>query len=549
MSISNEISRIIDNIEAAYAACANKGATMPVMQNSANLAATITDIPDSGIPVRRIIYSQTNVPVASYLANASYSPSDYSVSVVERYSTGTTGKHRPDGAEITIPESGTLVIQDGAHSVSVAVFAGSYTVYNITPGNTGTYVVRNSMDDIVAAGVLKPTGSLRMINGGGDTFNIRDLGGWSCDGGTMKYGMIFRGCELNGDQVTLTAAQRRLFRDLLAIRSEIDLRGNSEVDGDDDIYGTDDDITSSALGDDIGYLRRPIGAYTSGVDLSNAIQCQYIRDIINQIVADAKSLRPCYIHCYAGADRTGTICALIEALCGMSQSDIDKDYELTAFCPEPRARYLATWGALMNYLNSLPGDNLRDRTVYYLYRIGVSIDEMNMLRRAIIDGNPADVVEPDVPAYTNLLPLSEYPLGTTSGVMDGKRWSGNGTLKDKLAEMSYARASGYIPISTGDVVRMSGISFGASTVQFNTNAYIQSFGSNLTIANEVYAGQLSLGTTSFNILSNIQYDNNGNVTQFTYAGGSGYLTICSNSASADGGIQNDAVLTINEMID
>ena len=133
--------------------------------------------------------------------------------------------------------------------------------------------------------------------------------------------------------------------------------------------------------------------------------------------------------------------------------------------------------------------------------------------------------------------------------MDGKRWSGNGTLKDKLAEMSYARASGYIPISTGDVVRMSGISFGASTVQFNTNAYIQSFGSNLTIANEVYAGQLSLGTTSFNILSNIQYDNNGNVTQFTYAGGSGYLTICSNSASADGGIQNDAVLTINEMID
>ena len=580
MSVASELNRIKSNIAAAYTEAEAKGATMPLTENSANLADTVASIPTGSTPSgtksitsngihdvtqyasanvnvpvgvfpTKQTYTQVNSPVAAYLANASYSPSDYSSSVVERYSTGTTGKHRPDGATVTIPVSGTLTIQDGARSYSVAVTAGNYTVYNITPGGTGSYTLRDSSDNIVAAGALKPTGVLRMINGGGDTFNIRDLGGWNCDGGTMKYGMIFRGCELNGDHVTISDDQMRLFRDLLGVRSEIDLRGDSEVDGDDDIYGTDDDITSSALGDDIDYLRRPIGAYTSGVDLSSTTQCDYMRDIIKQIAADVKSLRPCYIHCYAGADRTGTVCALIEALCGMSQSDIDKDYELTAFCPEPRARYLATWVSLMNYLNSLPGDNLRDRTVYYLYQIGVTVEEMNMLRRAIINGDPADVVAPDIPSYTNLLPLSEYPVGTVSGVMSGKRWGSAGVLKDKTADADYAKATGYIELETGtNVVRMSGVRFGANSVQSNTVAYIQLYNGSQAVQNMLYAGQLSNLPTSLNGLTNMQYDANGNLTQFTLTRSSAcvYFTVCTNSTQSDGGISADAVLTINEPI-
>lgn len=44
MSIQSEIDRISGNIEDAYAAAAAKGATMPSVQNSANLAATIQSI-------------------------------------------------------------------------------------------------------------------------------------------------------------------------------------------------------------------------------------------------------------------------------------------------------------------------------------------------------------------------------------------------------------------------------------------------------------------------------------------------------------------------
>ena len=48
MSIASEITRIRNNTAAAYAVCGNKGATMPLSQNSANLADTIDSIPTGG---------------------------------------------------------------------------------------------------------------------------------------------------------------------------------------------------------------------------------------------------------------------------------------------------------------------------------------------------------------------------------------------------------------------------------------------------------------------------------------------------------------------
>ena len=41
--------------------------------------------------------------------------------------------------------------------------------------------------------------------------------------------------------------------------------------------------------------------------------------------------KPTYFHCSAGADRTGVVALLCEAILGVSQSDCDKDYELSSF--------------------------------------------------------------------------------------------------------------------------------------------------------------------------------------------------------------------------
>lgn len=40
---------------------------------------------------------------------------------------------------------------------------------------------------------------------------------------------------------------------------------------------------------------------------------------------------PVYFHCNAGADRTGTLAFLIEAVLGVSEEDVVKDYEITSF--------------------------------------------------------------------------------------------------------------------------------------------------------------------------------------------------------------------------
>lgn len=51
MSISSQITRINNNIAAAYTACDGKGASLPQAQNSANLAETINSIPEGYTPV------------------------------------------------------------------------------------------------------------------------------------------------------------------------------------------------------------------------------------------------------------------------------------------------------------------------------------------------------------------------------------------------------------------------------------------------------------------------------------------------------------------
>ena len=78
---------------------------------------------------------------------------------------------------------------------------------------------------------LYPTGKLRMIRSGGKPFNIRDLGGKKCDGGETKYGILYRGAELNGDyfHVTVTDADREVLCGFLGINCELDLRGDRET--------------------------------------------------------------------------------------------------------------------------------------------------------------------------------------------------------------------------------------------------------------------------------------------------------------------------------
>lgn len=405
LSITDQIERIRGNIAASYEALRAKGADIPAVQNSANLSAAVASVP-VGISVETHLYSQINPAVEAFLSEVTYDPSDYSSSSISAYASASTSynKSRPAGVAITVPEAGVLTITKGSRSLSYSVPAGSYTIYNISPGSTGSYFVRNSSDQIVAAGLLKPTGALRMIYVD-NLVNMRDLGGWACDGGTVRYGRLFRGSELTGTALPsaqINSAGIEIMNDLLGIDYECDLRWNSETYGADGLPDTADDITSSALGDHVEYCRFPIQYYQGGVNLTGAyadVMKECLLFIMERVIRGDIG----YFHCMYGRDRTGTLACILLALLGVSQSDIDKDYELTTFIGLESGltayRNSSGWRGLISYFNTFAGSTFRDKVANWAVQLGIPVSTINAFRTAMIDGS-AQNLSPDVTEFS-----------------------------------------------------------------------------------------------------------------------------------------------------
>lgn len=307
--------------------------------------------------------------VQSFIDNVTYDETDYTTSKIGDFVTGTS-KNIPDGCKIKINKEGKLYVYDGATGGSMVKDSvkGDNYIYNFTPNVVSCYV--NVVDcEIDQIGEIKPTGNIRMINSV-RTWNVRDLGGWECDGGTVKYGKLFRGGEVSPEDAPVLV-------DYLGIKNDINLRAKGEA------YWK-----VSPLGENVNFYVYDAFAWYS---ISNSkLLKRTLTDIFDCVAKD----EPVYFHCYAGADRTGTIALILEALLGMSQSDIDKDYELTCFYygtssdESARRRNENDWIGLVNSFSNYEGDNFRDKVVNWVLSLGFSIDTINQFRQAMINGTP-----------------------------------------------------------------------------------------------------------------------------------------------------------------
>jgi len=350
----------------------------------------------------------------------------------------------PKYATVTVPTGGsTITIVDTVTSNrwSDTITDSPYKIKNLIPDRLYTYLITDNSGEILKSGSCMAHDQVRFIDAGSVTpyflprvtpeedntqtrqyYNIRDLGGWECDGGKLRYGVIYRGCELSGRYVYGSQTygfvpddyQQSLFKDFLGIRDEIDLRQKSlilgsyyqnETSGDDGDYGTIDDINESAIGAGVSYVHFPVVGYDlrDNVLVNNVIYNSraYYAGAIKRIAQDISENKPIYIHCQAGADRTGTLCMLIEAMCGVSRTDLDRDYELTSFSrnflslqnTRQRANNDSSknndWEKLMTYINDNFGDvgsSFRDKVIDFAIKAGVTIDEINTIRGGLIDG-------------------------------------------------------------------------------------------------------------------------------------------------------------------
>lgn len=338
-----------------------------------------------------IEFNQMNDTVKAYINNVEYTD-DYSTTQINDYCDRVTDyrKDQPFGCEINLQNACTLQICCKNSVITTDSNAGKNTIYNLTPRTLYTYnnILNNKTSE---SGTLKATDTLRMIKAD-SVNNVRDLGGLTCDGGYINYNKLIRGGELNGEHdINISQEDIATFKDVLNIKAELDLRGSWELDLDTD--DTSDDITSSAI-DNVEYKNVAIEPYKNAVDLSFNYYTKTV-SALKYIFECVKNNKAVYFHCVSGADRTGTIAFIIEALLGVSQSDIDKDYELTSFTNEAnikRDRTSLAWTNLVEYIKSFDGDTLADKTASWLILAGFELDEINDFRKKTINGNPAELL-------------------------------------------------------------------------------------------------------------------------------------------------------------
>lgn len=356
----------------------------------------------TGTPTEVYTFDQRRDEVKRFLQNVTYDPSDYTTSQIPNYVT-TPSSNRPVGATITMKSAGTLTVVDGytGNSVTKNVDAGAVTIYNCTPGAVSKFVLLGADGNIIQQGIIKPTGDCRMIYMT-NVDNVRDLGGWSCDGGTVKYGLLFRGGEVYG-YLTNDGKQQAL--DMLGILKEIDLRFASDLNG----------RTESGFGPTVDMLWVDM----TWNDLSYQKSSGNIKAIFDPLFDYVIANKPTYFHCSAGADRTGVVALLCEAILGVSQSDCDKDYEITSFYSgastdaEARRRNETPWTREINYLNTYAGTTFRDKVVNFMVSCGITIEKINAFRAAMIDGTPATVTA-DISTYTVAKTLTDVTIDNSA---------------------------------------------------------------------------------------------------------------------------------------
>lgn len=208
----------------------------------------------------------------------------------------------------------------------------------------------------------------------------------------------------------MSTADKNMIQNLLGVRAELDMRDISEDGG------------TASFDNVVTYLHQTIGNYADAFSSNNIGKFKIAAEFL---MNNAIQGIPAVYHCVAGADRTGTITWILLGVLGASQSDCDKEYEITNFSGPARLRS-GNLANLYAYVNGLDGDNFTQKCLQALLNCGISIDLINHFRHAMIDGNPVDlepneIIEPITVVVDNLKAstrMSYSPAQTATSTAD-----------------------------------------------------------------------------------------------------------------------------------
>ena len=322
-------------------------------------------------------YDQRSFEVGPYMDEVNYLLN--SGSVVKNYKTGTGNSSMPNGYTIPCQPGQTIEIIDEANPDNLfdQIFPEDVycTIYNLIPNHVYDVYVYNDQGVLLDQYKIRPVGSVRFIKTD-YVANLRDMGGWEVPNGIIKYGKLYRGAEIP----SLASKMYKLDNDLITL-SKLNIGAEVDLRTDEEAYQTKRWNTQTYGSQDISqipgasYVQNTMQGYMLGINFGRGLSDKTVR-ALRTIIEDVNEGTIVYFHCAAGADRTGTIAFMIEGLLGVSENDMDKDYELTTFADTYRYRTYDGYVEMKDYIKSLEGDTLQQQFYNWFLQAGFTDSEL-----------------------------------------------------------------------------------------------------------------------------------------------------------------------------
>ncbi|MBR2953878.1 MAG: tyrosine-protein phosphatase [Clostridia bacterium] len=262
--------------------------------------------------------------------------------------------------------------KDMSNPMTYTTSSETFSVYNLKIATTyyWTVTVNEKTSDVYSFTTDNTAPRNLYVDG---ITNVRDIGGWVTEKGTRtNQGLLYRCSRLNnskdnGCAVIITEDGKRVMLNDLGIKTEIDLRQieNGETGG----------VTSSPLGETVNYISCPMDH--SGDVLSDNKE-QILK--VFEVLADEDNY-PMIIHCSIGTDRTGMLSFLINALLGVPQEDLYRDYLFSNFADIGSKRKITNMFDSEYYKKVMDtdGSSLSEKTYNCLVDFGVPAEHLDSL--------------------------------------------------------------------------------------------------------------------------------------------------------------------------
>ena len=245
----------------------------------------------------------------------------------------------------------------------------SLDITNLIPQKQYIYKIQCQKKKI-KSGAFRTEGQVRMLDID-NCCNARDLGGWTgLDGRIIRYGWLYRSGSIDGEYTGVgsdncggsrcthpnhVAAQTQVGDPAKYILHDSSVKALAQIGilADMDLRGMTDEgrwgNQCMAHTRSLGQTKIPDAAFRQIMTdeaLYNPLKDPAVVQDVAWIIQELKEGHPVVFHCRSGADRTGAVAMLIEALLGVSAGDIARDYELTSLSSEGRGQTRSAKSAL-----------------------------------------------------------------------------------------------------------------------------------------------------------------------------------------------------------